>query len=304
MIPCSLNTVGHWIRHWQQSESVEERRRSGRKRKAVEETGAIVAVAKEKKFITPREIRRELELPIYSRTVRRRLDEAGLFGRIARKEHPFSVDHIRKRLSFAEGYANWTDDQWDMVLFSDETHIEMGPHGQVWVQRPLGAAYDPQYMTNQETHPDKISLWGCFSGRGLGDLEVFSSTLDGPLMKTILSTHLLPSSRRLFPTGAWWFQQDNDPKHTSRLVQSWLFNHGVQQLDFPPYSPDLNPIENLWADLKRRVEKRNARDIEQLEHDVREEWSRTSPIFLARLSHNMHKRCQAVVKNQGHKIAY
>ena len=63
----------------------------------------------ERKFITPREIIRELQLPLSHDTVRRRLDEAGLFGRVARKEYPFTDDHLRQRLSFGNGYASWTE---------------------------------------------------------------------------------------------------------------------------------------------------------------------------------------------------
>ena len=62
----------------------------GSKRKAEEATDSIVDLAIERKFTTPREIIRELQLPLSHDTVRRRLDEAGLFGRVARKEYPFS----------------------------------------------------------------------------------------------------------------------------------------------------------------------------------------------------------------------
>jgi transposase len=78
----------------------------------------------------------------------------------------------------------------------------------------------------------------------------------------------------------------------------------VQCIDFPPHSPDLNPIENLWNDLKRRVEKRNARDIEELRLHIDEEWAATDTNLLARLSHSMPKRCKAVVANRGHKTTY
>jgi transposase InsO family protein len=123
-------------------------------------------------------------------------------------------------------------------------------------------------------------------------------------MRAILNAHLLPSAKRLYSAAAWWFQQDNDPKHTSRIVKRWLFDHGVQCIDFPPYSPDLNPIENLWNDLKRRVEKRNARDIAELEEHLKAEWSATGKDYLVKLSHSMPKRCLAVVANHGHKTRY
>jgi len=123
-------------------------------------------------------------------------------------------------------------------------------------------------------------------------------------MKRILESHLLHSANRLFPAGGWWFEWDNDPKHTSKRVTDWLFSKGVQVIDFPPYSPDLNPIENLWNNLKRRVERRNAQDVEQLKSIVREEWVSTDPNFLISLSASMPKRCKAVIKNRGHKTTY
>ena len=138
----------------------------------------------------------------------------------------------------------------------------------------------------------------------MGEIEIFTDILDGPRLKAILQAHLLPSANRLFSAVAWWFQQDNDPKHTSRIVQRWLFTQGVQCIDFPPYSPDLNPIENLWNDLKRRIEKRNAIDIEELAKHLREEWEATDKTFLSVLSHSMRKRCKAVVQNKGHKTPY
>ena len=303
-IPCNVKSVSRWTSRWEKQHSLHDKPGRGRKRKAPEVTPTIIANAQQHPFTTPKQIKRELQLSLSPRTIRRRLDAAGLFGRVAREEYPFSDEHIRKRLSFANGYSNWSVGQWDTVLFSDECHIELGPHGQVWVQRPLGSAFEPQYMYHQVAHPDRLSIWGCISGGGVGDIHIFADTLDAPLMRTILSTHLIASARRLFPTGAWWFQQDNDPKHTSRLVQQWLFTNGIQQLDFPPYSPDLNPIENLWAHLKRRVERHNARDTIELSQHIREEWAATDPTFLSRIVHSMHKRCQAVIQNRGHKTHY
>jgi len=154
-------------------------------------------------------------------------------------------------------------------------------------------------MTDENTDINIIN-----AGKGLGEIEIFTDMLDAAKMKAILQAHLLPAAHRLFPQGAWWFQQDNDPKHTSDVIKRWLFDNGEQCMDFPSYSPDLNPIENLWSDLKRRVEKRNARDVEELEVQVREEWTATNLIFLSRLSHSMIHRCKAVVANHGHKTTY
>ena len=113
-----------------------------------------------------------------------------------------------------------------------------------------------------------------------------------------------PLPLRLFPVGEWWLLWDNDKKHKSKLIQDWLFLNGVQCIDFPPYSPDLNPIENLWSIFKRRVEKRNATNIEQLKAHLMEEWAATDTKTLVSLSHSMPARCKAVIANQGHKTKY
>jgi transposase len=123
-------------------------------------------------------------------------------------------------------------------------------------------------------------------------------------MRDILFTHLIQSARRLVPGGTWWLLHDNDPKHRSVLVKRWLFEKGVQVMDFPPYSPDLNPIENLWNNLKRRVEKHNATNIEELKDALNTEWYATSTDFLAELVQSMPRRCQAVVQSKGHKTKY
>lgn len=304
-IPCHRHTVAHREKEWEEKHSTEEREGRGRKRKADEYTDAIIHAAKaDPHHSTPKQLRRELQLPLSSRTVRRRLDEEGLFGRVSREEYPYTPDHLRKRLSFARGYGHWTEDEWDTVLWSDECHIFLGPHGQQWVQRPVGAAYEAQYMTHTIPDPPSLSFWGCMSGRGIGALQLYTGDLDAERYAAILGTHLLPSARRLFPTGQWWFQQDNPTFHTGHVATRWFATHGIDLLDFPPRSPDLSPIENLWAYLKRRVQKHNARTTVELSHHLREEWAATDPSFLSTVVHSMPRRCQLVVQSEGHKIHY
>jgi DDE superfamily endonuclease len=75
-------------------------------------------------------------------------------------------------------------------------------------------------------------------------------------------------------------------------------------MDLPSHSPDLNPMENLWNDLKRRVETHNAGDIEELKQHLYTEWHATSTDFLTKLVQSMPLRCKAVVAKKGHLTKY
>jgi len=302
---CAVKTVSKWIRSWQEQRTLEDKERSGRPRCTGESTDvAIEDYAAEKRFTTPHQIKNELELDCSSRTIRRRLDEVDLLGRVAETEYVYDERDIQRRLSFARGYENWTIDDWSKVIFSDETHIEVFGRGRVWVQRPCGAAGDPQYVCQRMPHSDRVSLWGCFCARGIGQAEIFVDELDAVKYVDILQHNLIQTALHFYPNEDWWFQQDNAPQHTSSLAKRWFHNHGVHLIDFPPYSPDLNPIENLWSILKSRIESRLARTIDEVEQILKEEWEAIDTSLLQTLAASMPQRCQSVIANNGHKAPY
>ncbi len=96
----------------------------------------------------------------------------------------------------------------------------------------------------------------------------------------------------------------NDKKFHSKVVSEWLFNNGVTSLDFPPYSPDLNPIENLRADLKRRIQKHKCTTVERLKQIILYEWNATDPDLCEKLVNSMPTRVNAVISNKGYKTKY
>jgi hypothetical protein len=255
-------------------------------------------------------IKSEQKLDCSASTVDRLLIKKNLFGRIAKKEPNYSEKQLQARVAFGRALEHWTKEQWERMIFVDATPFNLGMNNnRIYVRRPPDEAYNPKYMWKDEgkaTRGVVIKLWTGFAANGRLSLGFYDGSLDGRTYIKLINEHLLPSARRLFPSGQWYVLHDNDPKWKGRDVQSHLHNKGVPLLPFhwPSYSSDLNPVENLWADWKKRVFDRNPGGRSELLQFIEEEWDRTDPQLLYRLAHSMIKRCADVIASAGHRLSY
>lgn len=167
-----------------------------------------------------------------------------------------------------------------------------------------GNRLDPRYCKQTMKHGGgNIMVWACFSGKRLGPVHKISDKMDRFVYKEILETKMLPYAEWNMPLR-WVFQQDNDPKHTSKLVKEWFQTKRIQVLDWPAQSPDLNPIENLFAIVKRRLGSSRFTNKENLLKGFKNEWKNISKSTLQNLIASMPKRCAAVIKNKGSYTKY
>jgi DDE superfamily endonuclease len=100
------------------------------------------------------------------------------------------------------------------------------------------------------------------------------------------------------------FQQDNDPKHTSKLATKWFEDNNIYVLVWPAQSPNLNFIEHLWEHLKHQLLQYDTpppKGVHELWNRLVEEWNKTSPEVCQNLMESMSRRVKAVIKaNKGH----
>ncbi len=133
-----------------------------------------------------------------------------------------------------------------------------------------------------------IVLWGCFSAKGRQ--HRIEGRMDGAMYHKILANNLLPSVRALKMGRGWVFQHDNDPKHKARATKEWLRKKHFMVLEWPSQTPDLNPIENLWKELKLHVSQRQPQNLKDLEKTCMEEWAKTPAAVCANLVKNCKQR--------------
>lgn len=249
---------------------------------------------------------------ISGRTVRRTLSRNKVNSRIAAVKPYLTEKHRKARLAWAKAHAHWTHEQWSKVVFSDETNFDHGkpPKRQrVWRhsnERFLPKKTKPSFASMRKT----VGFWGCFSSAGCGPSYILPPgiMMRSNLYKTLLETEVAPhiASLRNETPGDYIYQHDNARYHTSKMVKDAAAREGVTILDWPSQSPDLNPIENLWAQMKTAVGKMGNRlaKREKMESFVLAEWGRIAQGKIDSLIGSMPNRCAEVIKNRGGATKY
>ena len=155
----------------------------------------------------------------------------------------------KKRLQWAKRYKNWTSDDWSKVLFSDESHFFVQGHNPQFVRRSLDEPMRQEHFFQSVKHPDKKMFSGCFSVEGAGALVPIDGMMNSKMYLPILDRRVKQELEKIGENSV--FQQDSARCHKAKIVTRFFEENQIELLEWPGNSPDLTPIENLWAIVKK-----------------------------------------------------
>ena len=307
-----LLNIGRWqvrtiVGKFMAGEPLSRRKGSGRPRKTCpEQDRKILLDIKRNPKMCARDILKENnDLKISEGTVIRRIKESGEFGNYFTLKKPVITEKNRlARVRWAKEHQDWTPEQWGRVLWTDESPFQLRYRKARRVWRRHGDRNAPVNFTPSMKHEAKINVWGCFAKNGVGNLHRIDGIMTKEVYNGILQDQMLPSKMRLFPDNNWIFQQDNDPKHTASINKMFVIDNMIPTFNWPSQSPDLNPIENLWAILDSTCRNRNCKNAAELFETLQTAWNNLPNDILTSLVDSMPRRCAAVIKSKGWPTKY
>lgn len=231
-------------------------------------------------------------MSVSPKTVSRALKESGFRAAPKVKKPLLSVRHHQAHLEFAHCYKDWMIADWRKVIWSDESKINrLSSDRRLWCWKQCGKSLSSQAIQPTLKHGGgSLMVWGCITSQGVGFLTKIEGRMNAELYCEILRDELMETLQfyNLTP-GDIVFQQDNDPKHTSMLARKCLQELGLNLLQWPAQSPDLNPIEHIWDHLKQclNTRPRKPKGMLELWERVEEEWESISQEVILKLIDSM-----------------
>ena len=164
------------------------------------------------------------------------LHHSGLYGRVARWKPLLSKRHMIAHLQFAKRHLKDCQTMRNKIIWSDENKIKLfGLNAKCHIWRKPGTIPIVKHGGG------RVMLWGCFTAAGTGRLVRIEGKINRAKYREILDENLFQSAQDLRLGRRFTFQQNNDPKHTAKTMQEWLWDRSLNVLECPSQSPDLEP---------------------------------------------------------------
>lgn len=335
----SVKACKTWISRFQSTGTVKDSPRSGRPSKLSEaaqdmaldmllgnEVGGANTVAGElhTKEATATRVSKQTVI----RGARRAGDRRGLKRLRALRGKPtkqLTPDTLRKRITFCNKHQN---DSWGNVMFTDRKKFAFSYPGSK-VHAVTWTHGDGKRQANAVNHASVVNAYAGLTRFGMTELHLVTGTtgekttytnkqgkaarnITSKEYKAVLECTLLPEGRRIFSAqgiGSWVLQQDNDPTHKEapKIVNEFNRKHGSSITvlpNWPPNSPDLSLIENVWAYLQAKLNALGCKTFQEFKGALKKEVKALNKEFAERLFKGMGARLKACLKREGDRTKH
>ena len=204
-------------------------------------------------------------IKISRETVRKNIKKLGYESKVPIEGHILTVEQKEKRLNWCKKFKNKTD--WDNVYFTDEKVFKCGS-----IRKRRWLMKDEKNITSLRKYAKKVNAWGAIKKGVKISLKLFTQNMDKEYYVGILKEKL--SELKKHGDNDWQLQFDNDPKHKSKLAIDFFKNKKIDFIDWPPYSPDLNPIENVWSMIAQELNGKNIQTQAGLFEEIEKAWEK------------------------------
>lgn len=307
------STVRRTLVKFRKTGSVENEARSGRPKILSERDKNHLEIAVDRNhFSTLRDISNNIPTDASRWTVSRSLKERGVKLCAAAKKPNISTKNIKGRKDWCKDFGAWTEEEWQKVIWSDESTVELNLSSRkVSVRRKVGERYRSYCLAaNNRSGRISVMFWSCFWQNELGPLVALpKGKINSNIYCQVLEEHLYPfyAAVKEVQETEPWFMDDNCKVHESWQSRDFKAELGIRTLRWPSQSPDLNPIENLWKLWKDNIQKAkptptNREELIEVAGKAWEELKTTS--IGETLVDSIKSRIKAVKSARGHPTKY
>ena len=298
-VKMSKDTIKRWKSKIRQEGSIWRSEGSGRPKKLNNEHHLfILNLLHSSPFNTSKRIVYKLQnkfgLKIDRSTVSRFLVERGFKWKGPQVVFRNNEVDQKSRLEFCKENK---EREWENVVFTDEASVYfVSPGKQRWVSP--GEAYE----RTKTKYSKKLHVWGAFSSKGVIELQTFENNMDSQKYIEILEKS--KDQLNELHLNRYILLCDNDSKHRSGISLDYYIQNDIRLLEWPAYSPDLNPIENIWANIKNKLGARVYNNKDTLEADIKYYWNVYAKDYSEIVVHSMKKRIDACILKGGKRTGY
>ena len=305
-------TIGNFIKRYELRSSLKNDYKSNKPKALQARTlRRLARLALNNRKLTARQLCDLIDTTASPQTIRNQLRKMGIRSRRPIKKPKLRTLARKIRLEWALEHQGWTVDDWKTVLFSDEKKLNM-IHGdgnaRVWMRDGEDKLLIEDCIEKTvKFGGGSVMIWGAIAWNGLRILELVENPFTASQYCRILENNVREAFNEYHDLKE--YQEDNDPKHGgprgAKLTKKWFQdNTDIPRMEWPPCSPDLNPIENLWHRLQMNVTKVKNRTKENLFEIANKIWGEIPTEAIRDLIESIPRRINSVIKANGGYTKY